>query len=263
MLIASRRSHIPSSNYSTPPSLQTTTAQEATTAAATEKERTRELPQDTYHTQKRHKPKEQTSTHRKNNNTDRQRRTETERQQQSYPPLLQTLKAVVLGINYPRIVRGIVVVFCVALIQNSLAVVIAVGGGRDSVRVRILPHFVGWCSQKTSSSCYYDNVYCKQRVRTSDRSIQENCKCKGERRCSHSSAASRKELLIYVPSKIGGLGNPKVFFPMTARAATRKKGLLHTSSLCPPCFSNPGFVRLLRCFLPFSDKLCRLHKNGS
>jgi len=93
-------------------------------------------------------------TNQKNKRTDKHtpkeqqhRQTETERQQQAYPPLLQTLKAVVLGINYPSIVRGIVVVFCVALIQNSLAVVIAVGGGRDSVRKRILPHFVGSCSK--------------------------------------------------------------------------------------------------------------------
>jgi hypothetical protein len=143
MLIASWRSHIPSSNYSTRPSLQTTTTQEATTAAAAKKERTRELPQDTYHTQKRHKPKEQ-----KNKQAHTKRTTtQTDRDKQAYPPLLQTLKAVVLGINYPRIVRGIVVVFCVALIQNSLAVVIAVGGGRDSVRKRILPHFVGSCSK--------------------------------------------------------------------------------------------------------------------
>lgn len=81
MLIASRRSHIPSSNYSTRPSLQTTTTQEATTAAAAKKERTRELPQDTYHTQKRHKPKEQKNrqahTERTTTQTDRDRETAT------------------------------------------------------------------------------------------------------------------------------------------------------------------------------------------
>lgn len=150
MLIASRRSHIPSSNYSRPPSSQTTTAQEATTAAAAaaKKERTREPPQDTYLTTRKKDTNQKNKRTNKHTPKEQQhRQTETERQQQAYPPLLQTLKAVVLGVNYPSIVRGIIVVFGVALIQNSLAVVIAVSGGSDSVRERILPHFVGSCSK--------------------------------------------------------------------------------------------------------------------
>jgi hypothetical protein len=81
MLIASRRSHIPSSNYSTPPSLQTTTQEATTAAAAAKKERTRELPQDTNRTQKRHEPKDeknkQAHTERTTTQTERDRETAT------------------------------------------------------------------------------------------------------------------------------------------------------------------------------------------
>jgi hypothetical protein len=156
----------------------------------------------------------------------------------------------------------------VALIQNSLAVVIAVSGGRNSVRERILPHFVGSCSKAKKQALLATTTtsIARNAWKPPTESFRQNCKCKGERRCSHSSAAPRKELLILCPQQDRPvLGNPKVSCQWPLGRWPKKRFASYCITLPPPLVLEirvSSFVFFVVFFL-FSVKPCRWHKNGS